>query len=391
MRSLFSLSCILVALGVAHGAVPAPADIDAQVRKVMVDTGSKGIAIAVVDGGKVAYVQAYGARNAKGDPLRTDTIMYGASLTKTVMALATLQLVDDGRISLDLPIAGYLEKPLPDYGPDPEFPDKYGPYKDLAGDPRWQNITPRMVLTHSTGFANYSFLEPDQKLRIHFDPGTHYAYSGEGFILLQFAIEHGRVDKGLGLDVGDLMQRRIFGPLGMTRTSLVWRPDFEGNLADGWNDKGILEEHDRRKKVRVAGSMDTTISDFAQFAAALVGGWGLSAESRAELDRPQLHIGTKNQFPSLLPDVPVGEQRKDLYAGLGVVVFDGPQGRGFYKGGHNGSTSNTMVCLEQGKRCVLILSNDVRSGAGYLELVKFILGDTGVPYEWEFGDQAGKS
>ena len=47
-----------------------------------------------------------------------------------------------------------LDRPLPSYGPDPVFPDKYGPYKDLADDPRWKKITPRMCLTHSTGFSN---------------------------------------------------------------------------------------------------------------------------------------------------------------------------------------------------------------------------------------------
>ena len=177
----------------------------------------------------------------------------------------------------------------------------------------------------------------------------------------------------------------------MTRTSLKWRPDFAGNLADGWDDQGGVQAHDERSKVRAAGSMDTTIADLAKFAAALMRGWGLSAASRAEMVRPQLHITTRTQFPPFQPDLPAGQQRKDLSAGLGVVVFDGPQGRGFYKGGHNGTTANTMVCLEAGRRGVLILSNDVRSEAGFAGLVKFILGDTGVPYEWEYGDQAGKS
>jgi CubicO group peptidase (beta-lactamase class C family) len=49
-----------------------------------------------------------------------------------------------------------------------------------------------MCLTHSTGFSNFWFIEPDQKLHIHFEPGTHFSYSGEGFILLQFVVEHGR-------------------------------------------------------------------------------------------------------------------------------------------------------------------------------------------------------
>jgi CubicO group peptidase (beta-lactamase class C family) len=391
MRRAAVFPLLLSLSAMALEALPPPAAIDAQVHKLMSGTGSKGIAIAVIDGGKVAYLQAYGVRNAKGDPLQTDTIMYGASLTKTIMAFVTLQLVDEGKIALDTPIADDLEKPLPSYGPDPVFPDKHGPYPDLAGDERWRKITPRMVLTHSTGFANFAFLEPDRKLRIHFDPGTRFSYSGEGFILLQFAIEHGRKDKGLGLDVGDLAQNGIFNPLGMTRTRLMWRDDFAGNLADGWNDKGNVEEHDRRKKVRVAGSMDTTISDLAKFAGALVRGWGLSPSSRAEMVRPQLHIPTRGQFPSFQTDLPADQQRKDLYAGLGVVVFGGPQGRGFYKGGHNGSTANTMVCIEAGERAVLILSNDVRSEAGFADLVRFVLGNTSVPYDWEYGDQAGKS
>src|SRR4051794_13004174 len=356
----------------------------------MADTGAKGLAVALVDHGRVRYVQAYGVRNAQGDPLRTDTIMYGASLTKTVFAYTVLQLVDQGRLDLDTPLAAYLDRPLPDYDTEAIYPDKYGPYHDLVGDPRWKQITARTVLTHSTGFANFWFIEPDQKLRIHFKPGSRYSYSGEGMSLLQFVIENGRKDVGLGLDLGALTQTN-FDRLGMTRTSLQWRSDFRPNLADGFNDKGEAVVHDERSKVRVAGSMDTTIADLSKFVAALTRHDGLSAASYAEMVKPQLHIGTAHQFPNFAPELAAERQRKDLFAGLGIVVFDGPQGRGFFKGGHDGQTANTMVCLEQRKRCVLILSNDVRAEAGFAELVKLILGDTGVPFDWEYGDRAGKS
>jgi CubicO group peptidase (beta-lactamase class C family) len=385
---LFAAFCLPVA-AVAQ-TIPNGAAIDAEVSKIMTRTHAKGMAVAVIDHGKVGYAHAYGIRNAKVDPLTTDTVMYGASLTKTVFAYTVMQLVDQSKLNLDTPIKDYLDKPLPSYGPDPVFPDKYGPYKDLADDSRWEKITPRMSLNHSTGFSNFWFIEPDQKLHIHFQPGTRYSYSGEGFILLQFVIEHGRKAQGLGLDVGNLTKAN-FDRLGMTRTSLVWRDGFAANLADGWNDQGQPQEHDQRSKVRAAGSMDTTISDLPKFVAALVRGDGLSATSRAEMTKPQLHITTAHQFPPFLPDLPASEQRKDLYAGLGVVVFDGPQGHGFYKGGHDGQTANTMVCIEADQRCVVILSNDVRSEAGFADLVRFILGDTGVPYDWEYGDRAGKS
>jgi len=377
---------------IAAGAqtIPANKAIDQKVQSIMAATHANGMAVAVIDHGKVGYVQAYGIRDAKGDPLDTDTIMYGASLTKTVFAYTVMQLVDQGRIKLDTPLKDDLDRALPTYGPDPVFPDKYGPYSDLADDPRWEEITPRMCLTHSTGFANFWFIEPDQKLRIHFDPGTHFSYSGEGMILLQFVIEHGRAGQGLGLDLGDLTAAD-FKKLGMTRTSLTFLNGPEANFADGWNDQGQSQAHSQRKKPRAAGSMNTTITDFSKFAAALVRGDGLSADSRVEMTKPSLHIPTAGQFPSFAPDLPPDKQRKDLAAGLGVVVFDGPQGHGFYKGGHDGQTANTMVCLDSSQRCVVILSNDVRSEARFSALVKFILGDTGVPYDWEYGDHAGKS
>lgn len=392
---LFCMMLGLPAAGTAQAipagaARPSGAAIDAAVGKVMRRTESKGLAIAVVDHGKVGYVQSYGVRNAKGDPLTTDTVMYGASLTKTVFAYNVMQLVDQGKIKLDTPIKDDLDNPLPSYGPDPVFPDKYGPYEDLAGDPRWEKITPRMCLTHSTGFSNFFFIEPDQKLLIHFDPGTRFSYSGEGFILLQFAVEHGRGAQGLGSDVGDLTKAN-FDRLGMTRTKLTWRNGEDPNVADGWNDQGEALPHSKRSKVRTAGSMNTTISDFAKFTAALVRGEGLTKASRAEMMKGSLHIATAHQFPLFQPDLPAAEQRKDLYAGLGVVVFDGPQGHGFFKGGHDDQTANTMVCLEGSERCVLILANDVRAEAGFAELVRFVLGETGVPYDWEYGDRAGKS
>lgn len=389
LLSLGILTFCLPAVVLA-GTIPRDQAIDAEVQKIMTRTHANGMAVAVIDHGKVGYVHAYGIRNAKGDPLTTDTVMYGASITKTVFAYTVMQLIDQRKLNLDVPIKDDLDNPLPTYGPDPVFPDKHGPYKDLANDARWEKITPRMCLTHSTGFNNFWFIEPDQKLRIHFEPGTRYSYSGEGMILLQFVIEHGRKAQGLGLDLGDLTNAN-FERLGMTRTSLVWRNDFAANLADGWNDQGQPQQHDQRSKVRVAGSMDTTISDLPKFVAALVRGDGLSADSRAEMTKPQLHITTAHQFPVFGPDLPVNEQRNDLYAGLGVVVFNGPQGHGFYKGGHDGQTANTMVCLEASQRCVVILSNDVRSEAGFAELVRFILGDAGVPYDWEYGKYAGKS
>ncbi len=320
-------------------------------------------------------MQAFGARNAKGEPLTSDTVMYGASLTKALFGYYALMLVDEGKLTLDRPVAAMLPGPLPDYG----NLDAYGNWGDLKADDRWQRITPRHTLTHATGFANFSFIEPDGKLKFHFSPGARYAYSGEGIILLQFGIE-----KGLGIDVGADVQRRIFTPLGMTNTSLMWRPDFARNLADGWEADGKVEPHDERSKVRAAGSMDTTIGDMAKLAAAMARGWGLKRATRKSYSAPHLPITSRQQFPSLRPEAAPNDRWPGLAAGFGVISFIGPQGRGFMKGGHNDSTANTMVCIEAKRRCVVILSNDVRAEKAFPRLVEAILGPTGFAWAWEY-------
>src|SRR5688572_13753740 len=183
------------------------------------------------------------------------------------------------------------------------------------------------------------------------------------------------------------MSRRVFVPAGMADTDMTWRPAFAANLADGWREDGTVEPHDERGTVRAAGSMDTTIADMAKFAAALVRGDRLSAASRGAMASPQLPITTASQFPTLQPEAPAAARVPNLAAGLGVIVFDGPQGRGFMKGGHNDSTGNMLVCLETGRRCIVLLANDVRAEAVFPRLVAQVLGDAGVPWRWEYGDK----
>lgn len=370
------LPALSLLLGLAGPAIAGttPARLDAAVKLAMRETGARGMAVATIDKGRVASVQAYGARNAAGDPLTTDTILYGASLTKAVFGYLATRLAAEGKLDLDRPVAAMLPEPLPAYG----NVEAYGHWGDLAGDPRWQAITPRMVLNHSTGFANFAFLEPDGRLRIHFRPGERYAYSGEGIQLLQFGLE-----RGLGLDIEAELQRRFFVPLGMTRTSLKWQPHFAANVADGWDIDGKAAPHDARSRVRAAGSMDSSIADFARMAAAMARGEGLSPQWRAAFAKGTLPITSRQQFPTLLPEAPPAD-RPAASAALGVIAFDGPQGPGWMKGGHNDTTANTLVCLEKGRRCVLILANDVRAERAFPALVRAALGETGVPYRWEY-------
>lgn len=352
------------------GAIPSYGAIDAEARRLMASEDVKGMALAVIDGGQIRHVAAYGFRNVeRQQPLDTDTVMYGASLTKTAFAYMILQLSDEGRIGLDKPLADYLPRPLPDY------PD----YADLKGDERWQGLTARTVLNHATGFANFRQLEDDGKLRFHWAPGSRYGYSGEGFHVLQLALE-----EGLKLDVGAEMDRRLFKPFGMTRTSMQWRPDFAANLAEGYAMDGSFRPHDKRTRVSAAGSMDTTIADQAKMWAAIIRGQGLSKAARAELIRPQRDIRSAHQFPTLRDWTDPRGPAIGLSAGLGLVTFRDASGPMWFKGGHNDWTGNMAVGQESGGRALVLLANSVRAELIYPQMVEFILGKTAMPWWWEY-------
>lgn len=350
-------------------------DIDNTAGRLMAAHDVKGLAVALIADGEVAYKNAYGLRVVDSEsPLDTATVMYGASLTKATFAWFVMQLVDESLVDLDRSIADYLPQPLP----------AYEGYADLAGDERWRDLTFRILLSHTPGFANFRFFDrygdydPDGALAIYFEPGTRYAYSGEGFILAQRVLEW-----GLGLDVGAEMQRRIFDRLAMSKTSLVWREDFRENLSHNYSIEGKDLGHNMRSRVRAAGSMDTTLDDWSRFLATVVSGEGLSPEAKSEMIRPQIRIRSEAQFPTLRDGETDEWDDIELAYGLGWGVFESSYGRAFFKEGHDDGTANYALCVEPARSCILLMSNNVRAEGIFLELVDTLFGDTGLPWKWE--------
>ena len=340
---------------------------DAIVNEAMNTREVPGLGIALIRDGRVSFLKSYGLRSVEPRrPLDNNTVMYGASLTKATFAWFVMQLVDEKKLALDQPIAAYLPKPLPEY---PR-------YRDLANDARWKKLTFRILLNHTTGFANFRGLEPDKKLRFHRDPGTRYGYSGEGLMLAQFVIE-----EGLKLDVGREMQQRIFDRFGMTRTSMTWRDDFQDNFAEGYTMEGSKYPHRRWDKAGAAGSLDTSLYDWSRFLAAVARGEGLTRQSKAEMLRRTITIDSERQFPTL------AEARTDRWKpiGLGYAVgwgvFDTPYGQAWFKEGHDEGTANYALCVTDD--CILLLSNSVRAEAIFVVLVQQLFGDVPIPAEWE--------
>jgi CubicO group peptidase (beta-lactamase class C family) len=325
------------------------------------------LAIAVIDDGRVASLQAFGVRDAaRTRPLTPDTVMSAASLTKGVFATEYLRRVGE----LDRPLPELLPQPLP----------AYPRYVDLADDPRWRRLTPRMLLDHTTGFANLRWLEPDEKLRFHRDPGVRYGYSGEGIGIAQLVFE-----LRTGDDVETALKRDVFTPLGMSHTSMIWRDAFADGpdgVADHFLDDGTTLAHRRRKRADAIGSLDTTPRDMAAFVAALVRGDVLDAQRFAEMTKRQVAIDSPTQFPTLSDDRTSANDAIALGYGLGWVVFETARGRAFSKAGHDDGVANFAVCLVAARDCVLLMSNSTRAELLFASVVERVL-HVQIPWRWE--------
>lgn len=96
-----------------------------------------------------------------------------------------MKLVEQGVIDLDTRLQDYVDEPLWANRGEAWHEN----LSDLRGDERYRRITARMCLSHTSGFSNWRWFEPDEKLRIRFDPGARYGYFGEGFTFLQIVLE----------------------------------------------------------------------------------------------------------------------------------------------------------------------------------------------------------
>ncbi|MGE5412685.1 MAG: serine hydrolase domain-containing protein [Syntrophomonadaceae bacterium] len=302
------------------------ARIDETVASLMRAAEVPGLGLAILNDRRIVYEKAYGFRDTGNRrPLTVDTVMSAASFSKAVFAYLVMVLVDDGVLDLDTPIRKYLPKPLPEY---PR-------YADLAGDPRWEKLTARTLLDHTSGFANWRAFEADQKLAIHFEPGSRYAYSGEGIDLLQLVVE--TVTKS---PLEDLMRRRLFEPLGMTRTSYVWQSRFDDDFANGYDEYGRSLGPQKRTTADAAGSMQTTVADFARFVQGVLRGTLLKKATRRQMLSPQIAIHSKHQFPTLSDETTKEDDPIRLAYGLGWGIYTSPRGRAFFKEGHDAGWRN---------------------------------------------------
>jgi CubicO group peptidase (beta-lactamase class C family) len=347
----------------------APAEIDATVTRLMQAAEVTGVGISIFNDGKVAYSKAYGFRDKeKNLPLTENSVMAAASLSKVAFGYMVMQLVDKGTIDLAKPVYEYLPKPLPEY---PQ-------YKDLAGDSRYKKITARMLLDHTSGFPNWRWFNDDRKLNINFEPGSKFAYSGEGIALLQFVVE-----TITGKPLQELMQQDIFQPFAMTRTSMFWEDRFESDYANGYDEYGRPLGPEKPKSANAAGGMEVTLHDYTRFMQAVMEGERLRRETHAMMLSPQIAIYSKREFPTLATETTEANKPIHLSYGLGWGLYSTPYGEAFFKEGHMDGWRHYSVCFEKAKTGIVIMTNSSNGEGIYKELLETLLKNTLTPIEWE--------
>ncbi|MBK9709698.1 MAG: beta-lactamase family protein [Acidobacteria bacterium] len=285
-----------------------------------------GLSIARIQNSRVVWSRQFGRRAAMDETVTAtlidaETVFEAASLGKPLVAIAALWLLDRSRLDLD------------------ESADAILPYSKLD-DPRKTLITPRMLMSHTSGLA---FIQP----KLDADPGSRYSYSTEGFRYLQRIVEQ-RLDESLER----WAQKTLFGPLKMERTSFVFAERFDGNRATGrnWLDRG--QEYMTNAAGTGAFDLITTADDYAKLWAGVLRGEVLSPKSLRLMFKPQKPITSAANDP-LVPKT----EAVELAAGLGLLLQK-QRGRwvGFQWGDNGGSTGFLIVDSER-RDAVVFLSN----------------------------------
>jgi CubicO group peptidase (beta-lactamase class C family) len=350
-------------------------DADAFAKKTLEDAHVTGAQIAVLVKGKLVWSAAYGLRRREPPlPMERDTTTWAASITKSVFATYVMQLVERHEFDLDKPVAQQLPLPLENYE---AYREKAS---ELMKDPMWPTVTPRMLLSHTSGLANFAAIEPDKKMHLHFKPGTQFLYSGEGINLVQFVIEE---QKKKPLDV--LMQEAIFGPLGMTRTGIIYGQEFEANVADRYDLNEKFRSQTKRFPARAAGSMTTSAEDMSRFASALFTGKIITKSTQKKMLKPVIKIRSMHEFP-LAANEPEGKEVADVGLAYGVgwgLLTHTKYGPAFFKEGHGDGAQNYMICFEKRQSCMILLTNSDNGELAFRPLLEKIFGDDVTPWEWE--------
>ncbi len=325
--------------------VEAVARLETLIPELMAEARVQGLQIALIQDGRVLTEQGYGVTGRPdGATVDADTVFEAASLTKPVFAYAFMKMVDQGLVDLDRPVIEYL--------PREEVEQVLGHALDADGfRADWfKTITARHILSHSAGLPHG---DGGAVTTIFFEPGSDWKYSAEGYMFLQHAVE-----RLAGESLDAIIDASVLQPLGMVRSSMVWRDDLEAKMARGHSIYGNVSEIRKRSEPTAAASLYTTAGDYARFVCAVIDGAGLD---------PGTHREMLDWFVDMSDDGSVGWS-----PGFGLQRDD--EGTDFWQWGDYGIFRSYVIASANDRNGVVFLTNSFNGLALCDELVRVSFG-----------------
>ena len=294
---------------------------ETKIQELTKQYGIPGIQLVCIKGNKEESFNLGVIARDSARTVTSKTIFEAASLSKCVFAYAVLRLYDRGIISLDEPLSKYL----PHY-------ERFD-----SGDSRYERITARMVMRHTTGLPNWG---DDKSAKLIFPPDSTYSYSGEGFQYLQRVTE-----KLTGKTLNEIAQQEVFAPLGMTSSSYEWRDQFDSLSAFG-NSKDAINRH---KKQMAAASLLTCAHDYALFLQALIKGTGLNPGTKEMM--------FSRQVAGIWFQHRVTEANQHTWWGLGMGLQENESGRWAWQWGDNGDFKGFCIVNPEKKEALVYFTH----------------------------------
>ncbi len=274
-------------------------ELNPNVTQLMKEFKIKGAGIGYIENGVLVKTEYYGEQGPN-IPVSDSTMFNVASVTKSITAELFLRLIAKGEVTLDEPISDYYI------------------YADISDDPRHKLLTPRIILTHRTGFKNWPYEYANGKLSFVNDPGTKFGYSGIGFYILARFLE-----EKMSSTFPHLVEEVIFKPLEMKNTSIVIEDWFKNKRpipVDG--DGAYMEPYDLNIGYwNPADELHISVEDYAKFLISSMNNEGLNQELIAEKEKVLSNLTNDPVFGT-------NESTKDVFYppsygyGIGWMVFD---------------------------------------------------------------------
>jgi CubicO group peptidase (beta-lactamase class C family) len=334
---------------------------------ILTDDKINTIGISVIKAGQIEWVAHFGDQSP-GIIANSKTLFDVGSLTKTVTTQTILRLVNENKIKLDESMTHYWLDP------------------DLQETAIHTELTPRMALTHSTGFPNWRFFTDDGKLGFINPPGSKYGYSSEGFqYLARFA------EKKIKTPFDQLVQKYVFEPSGISNASLRIDKKYYPFIAQALDKEGKFYGHYCRPgwcseegSLSAAGGMVISVEEFSQF---LI--WAMNGAELGDQLNQQINGITVDQ--EIIKGFDCSKHPEALCPnrqgyGLGWNVTEYPGGRVIGHGGSDWSlVTLTYYYPEQKDGLVIFINapNDIALSA-MIEVLKILDPESPKLHEYQF-------